>query len=1096
MKKHLLFLSLILLVSIQSQSQTGEALNFDGSNDQVIISNPISSILDPLNTITVEAWVKSSNTLFNGVIVGNYYTSSSGMQFLLRRDGNSYAFWVDDGGGFEMVGSAAGSVITNTWQHLAGVWDGSSLYLYIDGVLVGTTTGVNGSSFAASSNPVVIGRNFYPEPFGGSIDEVRIWSRALTQCDIISYKNCEVSGSATGLIANYHFNQGVNASNNSGVTSLMDDSGNSNAGTLSGFALNGATSNWVAPGAVTSGSVTPSTCTLAAALNFDGVDDYAMTGSNITHGNQFTYEAWINPISANQWGGIMTTSSLSGEQQWVQIALNNVGALRVEIVDDAGNNKWYDGNTSLVGAWHHIAVSFDGTNLLFYVDGKLENTSAFNNGTLGTMTVNSQLNIGAERNHNAFFNGDIDEVRVWNVVRTQCEIISYKDCEIPTTATGLVANYHFNQGVASNSNPTAINLADASGSLNTGTLVNFGLAGTSSNWVAPGAVVSGFSTPVVCAYAAGLNFDGANDVVSLPSGLPSMTDMTIETWIYPESISNFNVILNNSNWYNGLVHFQLRPSGELGFAINGNSPADQNTSMVFTPNQWYHIAAVYSSTNQYLKFYVNGVLVDTYAYTTAIATAANAQFEIGGWDGQRFFDGTMDEFRIWNTTRSECEINTYMNCEIPSSAAGLVVNYHFNQGIDNFTNPSVTSLTDASGNSNTGTLNSFALTGSTSNWIAPGAVANGYSLSLTPPVVGSTVTNSVICNGNSTTLSGTGAVTYTWTNGVSDGAAFSPTTTETYTVTGTDAVGCTNTATNAIVVNTLPTIYVNGAAICTGQSYTITPSGADTYTFSNGSDVVMPTADATYTVTGTDANGCENMAIVSVTVNALPAISVNSDAICAGQSFTMVPNGAATYTFSNGSDITMPTADETYTVTGTDVNGCENMAIASVTVNALPVLMVSTTNTLLCTGQTATLSVTGATSYTWNTTETTADIAVSPTTQTTYTVDGTDGNGCANTMTFMQDVSLCTGVAQLSNVASAGLQVYPNPTTGTIKIQLENWNSEIITITLTNAIGQVVLSETTGSQNSSFNLSQVSTGIYTLKAESKGMTKTVRLIKQ
>jgi hypothetical protein len=456
----------------------------------------------------------------------------------------------------------------------------------------------------------------------------------------------------------------------------------------------------------------------------------------------------------------------------------------------------------------------------------------------------------------------------------------------------------------------------------------------------------------------------------------------------------------------------------------------------------------------------------------------------------------MDEFRIWNTTRSECEINTYMNCEIPSSAAGLVVNYHFNQGIDNFTNPSVTSLTDASGNSNTGTLNSFALTGSTSNWIAPGAVANGYSLSLTPPVVGSTVTNSVICNGNSTTLSGTGAVTYTWTNGVSDGAAFSPTTTETYTVTGTDAVGCTNTATNAIVVNTLPTIYVNGAAICTGQSYTITPSGADTYTFSNGSDVVMPTADATYTVTGTDANGCENMAIVSVTVNALPAISVNSDAICAGQSFTMVPNGAATYTFSNGSDITMPTADETYTVTGTDVNGCENMAIASVTVNALPVLMVSTTNTLLCTGQTATLSVTGATSYTWNTTETTADIAVSPTTQTTYTVDGTDGNGCANTMTFMQDVSLCTGVAQLSNVASAGLQVYPNPTTGTIKIQLENWNSEIITITLTNAIGQVVLSETTGSQNSSFNLSQVSTGIYTLKAESKGMTKTVRLIKQ
>ncbi|MBK8366505.1 MAG: hypothetical protein IPL10_03530 [Bacteroidetes bacterium] len=111
----------------------------------------------------------------------------------------------------------------------------------------------------------------------------------------------------------------------------------------------------------------------------------------------------------------------------------------------------------------------------------------------------------------------------------------------------------------------------------------------------------------------------------------------------------------------------------------------------------------------------------------------------------------------------------------------------------------------------------------------------------------------------------------------------------------------------------------------------------------------------------------------------------------------------------------MPTVDATYTVTGTDLNGCENTAVTSVTVNALPSIMATTNNTLLCTGETATLSVMGANTYTWSTTENTSDIVVSPTVQTTYTVDGTDANGCSNTTTITQDVSLCTGVATLSN---------------------------------------------------------------------------------
>jgi hypothetical protein len=136
---------------------------------------------------------------------------------------------------------------------------------------------------------------------------------------------------------------------------------------------------------------------------------------------------------------------------------------------------------------------------------------------------------------------------------------------------------------------------------------------------------------------------------------------------------------------------------------------------------------------------------------------------------------------------------------------------------------------------------------------------------------------------------------------------------------------------------------------------------------------------------------------------------------------------------------------------GTDANGCENMATSSVTVNALPVLTAATSNTLMCTGETATLSVSGASSYTWSTNETTSTIVIAPTTQATYTVDGTDANGCSNSTTIAQDVSLCTGIANVS-ATSGLLNIYPNPNNGVFTVKADTDMQLIIT----NSLGQVV----------------------------------------
>jgi hypothetical protein len=144
-----------------------------------------------------------------------------------------------------------------------------------------------------------------------------------------------------------------------------------------------------------------------------------------------------------------------------------------------------------------------------------------------------------------------------------------------------------------------------------------------------------------------------------------------------------------------------------------------------------------------------------------------------------------------------------------------------------------------------------------------------------PAAITGTATSLSVCNGNTVALTGTGATSYTWSGGVNDGVAFTPTATTAYTVAGTNSLtSCTGSAVLTVTVNPIPTISVSGATICTGNSTTLTPSGASTYTYSGGSAVVSPTATTVYTITGTSAAGCQASA-VTVTVMVNPCTGIN-----------------------------------------------------------------------------------------------------------------------------------------------------------------------------------------------------------------------------
>ncbi|MES2566771.1 MAG: lectin-like protein [Bacteroidota bacterium] len=291
-----------------------------------------------------------------------------------------------------------------------------------------------------------------------------------------------------------------------------------------------------------------------------------------------------------------------------------------------------------------------------------------------------------------------------------------------------------------------------------------------------------------------------------------------------------------------------------------------------------------------------------------------------------------------------------------------------------------------------------------------------------------TVNSSTICLGqNTATLTANGASTYTWSPGLSatTGSVVTgtPISSQTYTITGTDTNGCINDTTTFITVNQLPVITVNSSTICMGQqTATLTANGALTYSWIPGTglstttqSVVTGTPSSTqnYTVAGMDMNGCINGTVTNISVNPLPTIIANTATICLGQkTATLTANGASTYTWTPGTGLNIntgsvvtgtPSATQIYTITGTDINGCFHDTTTSILVNQLPVITVNTAS--ICLGQqTATLTATGATSYSWapgiglNTTIG-AVVTGTPGATQTYTVGGIDDNGCINATT-------------------------------------------------------------------------------------------------
>jgi large repetitive protein len=266
------------------------------------------------------------------------------------------------------------------------------------------------------------------------------------------------------------------------------------------------------------------------------------------------------------------------------------------------------------------------------------------------------------------------------------------------------------------------------------------------------------------------------------------------------------------------------------------------------------------------------------------------------------------------------------------------------------------------------------------------------------------------CTGNSVDLTGNGGTSYAWSNG-SNSQITNITTGGTYSVTVTNAAGCSAATSTTVTVNALPAATITPSGIttfCAGGSVNLTSSAGNSYLWSNasnGATISNITTSGTYTVTVTDGNGCSNTSAPTVvTVNALPAATITPSGLttfCAGGSVSLTSSAGNSYLWnnaSNGTTISNITTSGTYTVTVTDGNGCSNTSAPTiVTVNALPTATITPSGPItFCAGGSVNLTSSAGNSYLWSNASNGAIIS-NITTSGTYTVTVTDGNGCSNT---------------------------------------------------------------------------------------------------
>ncbi|TND10219.1 MAG: hypothetical protein FD123_467 [Bacteroidetes bacterium] len=769
-----------------------------------------------------------------------------------------------------------------------------------------------------------------------------------------------------------------------------------------------------------------------AALNFNAGNIVTFGPlTNIPIGNSpYTIELLIKPSALN--GGFIGWGNYGGTNQINAFRFGSPGTLYAywwgnDLNPSTSPVNLYDGN------WHHVATTFDGTTRAVYVDGCLIGQDNPGSGHNVPSTVNFRIGVTCSFCGGEYYAGSMDELRIWNIARTPCEISAYKNCEIPTTAPGLVANYHFNQGTAGGNNAGVTTLTDASGNSNNGTLTGFTLNGAASNWVAPGGVVSGFSTPnplSICTSAlTNISCNGGSNgsiAVSVGCGLaPYSYDWTPgnpagdgTATVTGLAAGTWTCTVTDANGAVGIKSFTLTQPTAVSFTVasqtnilcNGGSNGAASVNMAsggagpYTYNWTPGNPAGDGTTS------VTGLTAGTWTCTVTDASSCTAT---------QTFNITQPAVLVASAaSQTNISCNGGSNGAASVTVSGGTTAYSYNWTPGNPTGDGTASVTGLASGTWTCTVTD-----------ANACIAT-QTFSITQPtalVVSAASQTNTSCFGTNdgtaavSASGGTTAYSYNWAPSGGTAAAASGLIAGTYTCTVTDANGCTATTTITITEPTVvaPTSSAT-AVLCTGGSAGITVVGAGGTSPYTGEGTFTVTA-GTYNYTVTDANGCTGTTTITITEPTVVApTSSATTVLCNGDSADITVVGAGGTSPYTGEGMFTVIAG-TYSYTVTDANGCTGTTTITVTEPAAISTSATSVNVSCNGGSDGSIDLTvaggtGPFTFNWNSGAfTTEDLTGLP--AGTYSGILTDANGCidSGTVVISEPLLLAASVAAAVN---------------------------------------------------------------------------------
>ena len=548
---------------------------FNGTNTKIEI--PDSDALDITSNLTLSARINADSFRnYDGIIVKGVTNAPYGLQVWSDGSLRFKAKDVNDDGS-----SATGSWLSNTklntneWNDVAVTYDGSHIRFYINGELDSNVVRTD-LTFATNDQPLVIGADLpgNDQYFDGQIDDVKVYNRALSASEIVGSPEPAVTTSNN----NNSSNLPSAPSNNNGSAGLV-----LNPDIADNFEFNGTSTKIEIP-------------------DSDALD--------IT--SELTLSARINADSFRNWDGIIAKGvedSPYALQVWSDGSLffqANRGNLNGAV--GGGYGGWRSNTKLDTNEWNDVAVTYDGTDIRFYINGQLDSNVVRTDLTFGTN--NEPLVIGADLpGGDQYFDGQIDDVKVHNRALSASEIAGNPNPPV-TTNNNESAGLVLNRDIADN-----------------------------------------------------FEFDGTSTKIEIPDSdaLDITSELTLSARINADSFRNYDGIIvkgvNNAPyglqvWEDGSLRFKANNVNDNGGV--GSGAWRSNTKL--DTNEWNDVAVTYDGS--YIRFYINGQLDSNVVRADLIFGTNNEPLVIGADlpRGDQYFDGQIDDVKVYNRALSTNEI--------------------------------------------------------------------------------------------------------------------------------------------------------------------------------------------------------------------------------------------------------------------------------------------------------------------------------------------------------------------------------------------------------------------------------------------------------